>query len=332
MEMRFVAQNLNFPTAPLILPDGDLVVAEILGGRLVRVRADGSTKLFAETGGAPAGAALGPDGAVYVCNNGAANLVRERLPDGRTIYRPPGPGEQGTGLAGQVQRVTADGQVSTLFRECDGRALMAPTGIVFDRQGSFYFTDRGLYEGPVRDPGVSTESKHLSVLRMAGAMTRKAAGSVYYASADGRTVREILHPLASPSGIALSPDETTLYVGEAGTGRVWAFQLTGPGQPGKRRCLGVAPGTRPLNFSWCEGLTVDAEGDVAVATVVNGGVTTLSPQGRQMEHVATGDPFTTGLCFGGADRRSLFVTLSGSGRVIAYDAWPVKGHQLNFAP
>ena len=332
MEMRFVADNLNFPGGPLSLPGGDVVVAEMCGGALVRVGRDGRRSAFAETGGAPTGAAFGPDGAIYVCNNGAPKIVSEKLPDGRTAYRPPGPGEVPAGIGGQIQRVTLDGKVSTIHRECDGRALMAPTGLVFDRDGNFYFSDIGRHEGPVRDPGVSTESKHLSVLRMAGALTRNAAGSIYYASPDGRMIKEVLHPLASPSGVALSPDETTLYVAEAGTGRLWAFQVSGPGKLGKRRCLGVAPGARPLNFSWCEGLAVDAQADVLTATVVNGGITTFSAHGHQIEHVSTGDPFTTNMCFGGADGRTLFVTLGGSGRLIAYDAWPTRGHKLNFAP
>jgi gluconolactonase len=331
MEMRFVAEGLNFPGGPLALADGDVLVAEIGGGTLGRIGRDGSRSVLAEVGGAPTGAALGPDGAIYLCNNGAPKMVRERLPDGRTAYRPPQPGELSPGIGGQVQRVSLDGKVATVHQACDGRALMAPTGLVFDRQGNFYFSDSGRYDGPVRNPGVSTESKHLSVLRMAGAMARQAAGSIYYASPDGRLIREVLHPLSSPGGVALSPDETTLYVAEAGTGRLWAFQVSAPGQLGKRRCLGVAPGARPLNFSWCEGLAVDAEANVLTATVVNGGVTTFSSQGHQIEHVSTGDPFTTNMCFGGADRRTLFVTLGGSGRLIAYDAWPSRGHQLNFA-
>lgn len=331
MEMRFVADGLDFPGGPLALPSGDVIVAEIGAGRLVRIGRDGLRSVLAEVGGAPTGVALGPDGALYVCNNGAPKIVRDRLPDGRTAYRPPQPGELPAGIGGQIQRVSMDGAVTTLHGECDGRALMAPTGLVFDRAGNFYFSDSGRFEGPVRNPGVSTESKHLSALRVAGAMARNAAGSVYYASPDGRTIKEVLHPLASPSGVALSPDETTLYVAEAGTGRLWAFQITAPGQLGKRRCLGVAPGARPLNFSWCEGLAVDGEANVLTATFVNGGVTTFSSQGQPIEHVSTGDPLTTNMCFGGPDRRTLFVTLGGSGRVIAYDAWPAPGHQLNFA-
>jgi gluconolactonase len=331
MEMRFVAENLNFPGGLLILPGGDVLVAEVSGAVLTRISADGTRSEFARTGGAPMAAAFGPDGAIYVCNNGAPRAVREKLPDGRTAYRPPRPGEVPAGSGGQIQRVGMNGELSTIHRACEGRPLMAPANLVFDRQGNFYFSDMGIFEGPVRDPGVSTESKHLSVLRMAGAIARHPAGSIYYASPDGRLIREILHPMAAPNGVALSPDETTLYVGESGTGRVWAFQVPAPGQVGKRRCLGVVPGRRPLNFSWCEGLAVDALGDVLAATVVNGGITTFSPHGGEIEHVATGDPLTGNVCFGGADGRTLFVTLSGSGRLVAYDAWPTAGHKLNFA-
>lgn len=331
MEMRFVADGLNFPGAPVALAGGDVILTEVLGGTLIRIDRDGKRSVIAALGGAPTGAAMGPDGALYVCNNGAPKVLREKLADGRTAYRPPNPGETPTGVGGQVQRVTLDGQISTIHRECDGRALMAPAGLVFDRRGNFYFSDIGHHHGAVRDPGVSTESKHLSVLRMAGAITRNSAGSIYYASPDGRMIKEILHPLASPNGVALSPDETTLYVAESGTGRLWAFQISEPGKLGKRRCLGVAPGIRPLNFSWSEGLAVDDQGDVLSATVVNGGITTFSAHGQQIEHVSTGDPFTTSMCFGGADGRTLFVTLAGSGRLVAYDAWPTRGHKLNYA-
>jgi gluconolactonase len=330
MEMRFVADNLNFPGGLLVLDNVDVLVAEMSAGVLTRIGAGGTRSQFARTGGAPTAAALGPDRAIYVCNNGTPRAVREKLPDGRTAYRPPRPSEV-PAAGGEIQRVGANGEVSTVYRECEGRPLMAPTNLAFDHQGNFYFSDMGAFAGPLRDPGVSTESKHLSVLRMAGDVARRPAGSIYYASPDGRMITEILHPMAAPNGVALSPDETTLYVGESGTGRVWAFEVPAPGRVGKRRCLGVVPGRRPLNFSWCEGLTVDALGDVLAATVVNGGITTFSPHGGEIEHVATGDPLTSNLCFGGPDGRTLFVTLGGTGRLVAYEAWPTAGHKLNYA-
>ena len=52
------------------MPDGSVLVVEIKRGTLTRVSPDGRTSIVATTGGGPNGAAVGPDGKVYVCNNG----------------------------------------------------------------------------------------------------------------------------------------------------------------------------------------------------------------------------------------------------------------------
>jgi sugar lactone lactonase YvrE len=68
--LRTVATGLRFPEGPIALTDGSVLVVEIAGGTLTRVDPDGETSVVAECGGGPNGAAIGPDGAVYVCNNG----------------------------------------------------------------------------------------------------------------------------------------------------------------------------------------------------------------------------------------------------------------------
>src|SRR5262249_57546215 len=69
-EMRELATGLQFPAGPVALPDGSVLVVEIRRGTLTRVAPDGLTSIVARTGGGPNGAAIGPDGKVYVCNNG----------------------------------------------------------------------------------------------------------------------------------------------------------------------------------------------------------------------------------------------------------------------
>ena len=71
-EVRELADGLGFPEGPVVLPDGSLAVCEIKGQRITRIDADGNKETIAETGGGPNGAQLGPDGKLYVCNNGAA--------------------------------------------------------------------------------------------------------------------------------------------------------------------------------------------------------------------------------------------------------------------
>jgi gluconolactonase len=66
-----------------------------------------------------------------------------------------------------------------------------------------------------------------------------------------------------------------------------------------------------------------------VATLLNGGVTVISPSGDILDHVATGDPLTTNICFGGPDFRTAYITLSGTGRLVSMK-WPYKGLKLPY--
>ena len=66
-----------------------------------------------------------------------------------------------------------------------------------------------------------------------------------------------------------------------------------------------------------------------VATLLHGGITTIAPDGRLLGHLPLPDPYVTNLCFGGPDLRTLYVTLSNHGRLIAIDDWPVPGLRLN---
>jgi len=305
MEMRVVAEGLAFPEGPLVLPGGDLLVTEIRAGKLTRIAPDGTKTTFATTGGGPNGAAIGPDGAIYVAQNGGFEWEARNLPDGTPTFFP---GDRPKDyIGGQIQRVTPDGEVTTLYRECDGEPLKGPNDLVFDAEGNFYFTDHGKSYGRQRD-----------------------RTGVFYASPDGKMIKEILFPMEAPNGIGLSPDGKTLYVAETPTGRVWACELAGPGQIASRRVLATVPGDPRFNLGMCDSLCVDGEGNVIVATIVNGGLTIISPGGA-VRHVPTGDVLTTNACFGGPDLRTLYVTLSGRGQVVAFDNWETRGLALNFA-
>ena len=72
------------------------------------------------------------------------------------------------------------------------------------------------------------------------------------------------------------------------------------------------------------------DGRICVATLVNGGITVISPDGRHVEHRPMPDPMTTNICFGGSDRKTAYITLSWTGRLVAVD-WPTAGLRLNQA-
>lgn len=76
-------------------------------------------------------------------------------------------------------------------------------------------------------------------------------------------------------------------------------------------------------------MAVDALGNLCIATLIPGRTSIVSPDGSMSTHVPLPDRFTTNICFGGCDRRTAYVTLSGSAKRVAIDDWPVPRLALN---
>lgn len=301
-DVREIASGLEFPEGPVWMPDGSIVLTEIGRGTITRVAADGRASVVARTGGGPNGAAVGPDGMLYVCNNGGFEW--------HDVGGLKVPGNQPPDyIGGRIQRVDLEsGRVEDLYTSCDGRPLRGPNDIVFDSSGGFWFTDFGKTRERDRD-----------------------RTGVFYARPDGSLIREVVFPLDGPNGIGLSPDERHLYVAETFTGRLWTWDVPAAGEveasPGLGTSGRLLVGLPGLQFF--DSLAVDSDGNVCVATIANGGITVVSPDGSRVEHVPTPDPLTTNVCFGGPELRTAFVTLSGTGRLVAMD-WPRPGHRLAF--
>jgi len=301
LQGRIVATGLAFPEGPVALPDGSVLVVEIAAGRLTRILPGGERHVVAEVGGGPNGAALGPDGHCYVCNNGGFSW---RTDDGFT--RPTGPAADYRG--GSIQRVNlATGAVETLYTECDGVPLHGPNDLVFDASGGFWFSDFG-------------KTFEDRIMR----------GAVYYARTDGRFIRRAAHPFLTPNGVGLSPDGRTLYVAETETSRLWSYPVLGPGELGREpwpspnggRLVHGLPG-----YQRFDSLAVEAGGNICVATLVRGGISVFSPAGELVEFLEAPEGYCTNICFGGADRRTAFITLSGYGQLLAAP-WPRAGLPL----
>ena len=298
-----IATGLQFPEGPIALPGGDVLLVEIARGTLTRVSASGLKTVVADLGGGPNGAALGPDGACYVCNNGGFRWGSDKL----FSLRPTGQAENYAG--GSIQRVDLKtGAFRTLYSSVNGRPLSAPNDIVFDRQGGFWFTDPGTKRSREED-----------------------RGAVYYATIDGKFISEGIFPMQHPNGVGLSPDERTLYVSETQTGRVWAFDITGTGQVTKRHdfpnggsLLAGLPG-----FELLDSLAVDGSGNVCVASPYRGAIVVISPVGGVLRYVEMPDRLPTNICFGGADLKTAYVTLCQKGTLVRLP-WPEGGLPLNF--
>ncbi len=306
--MHEIATGLLFPEGPIAMDDGSVLLVEIARGTLSRVQPDGTVEVVADCGGGPNGAAMGPDGAVYICNNGGFSW---RHVDGMLL-----PGHQPDDYTGgSIQRVDLDsGKVSTLYAECEGWDLRGPNDIVFDREGGFYFTDLG--KGREKE------------------MDR---GAIYYARPDGSSIQTVSRPLVTPNGVGLSPEEDRLYYAETMTGRVRYWELDAPGVvkaagPQLSSSAGfpsVRLGT-VLDDGRVDSLAVDSEGNVCVATLGNGCVTAFDPDGEIRAVVPVpGEPMVTNVCFGGPDLCTAYITCSAFGRLVSHD-WHCPGLPLNF--
>jgi len=301
-DIRIIARGLGFPEGPVWMADGSVILGEISGAKVTRVAPDGGKTEIGKAGGGPNGCATGPDGALYVCNNGGA--VYQTTPS--FLSTGPAPDYKN----GSIQRIDLKtGETRTLYSACDGNRLSAPNDLVFDRQGGFYFTDLGKRLARHRDNG-----------------------GLYYALPDGSMIKQLVYPIITPNGVGLSPDEKTVYVADTETSRIYAWDIVSPGEvrhvpfpsPYGGRCVAGLPG-----FQRFDSLAVEASGNIAVATLMTGHITRIAPDGRVIEQIKMPDVYPTNICFGGPGLRTAYITLSGTGELAAMD-WPEPGLKLNF--
>ena len=286
--------GLRFPEGPVVDADGSLIVPEIEGGALVRLRPDGTSEPVADVGGGANGCAFGPDGALYVCNSGGFLFAEA---DG--LRFPAGIAEGYAG--GWLQRVEpATGRVDTVFTESDGVHLGGLNDIVFDAHGGCYIADTTV-------------------------------GAIHYADPVAGAIRVAASGLTGPNGAGLSPDGTRLYVSETFTGRLRTWDVAGPGKLVEQPDLFRHPAA-DVRLFW-DGLAVDGAGNVCVADQPASAITVIGPDGTLQGSwpLPAPDRFVTNLCFGGVDGNTAYVCSGGRGVVYALQ-WPWPGHRLHFQP
>jgi gluconolactonase len=284
--MEIVAEGLAFPEGPVVMADGSVIVVELAGGRITRCW-NGRTETICDIGGGPNGAAIGPDGALYVCNNGGLDLVKFQ-------------NARGAGHEGRVERVDlATGKFERLYDACDGIALEAPNDVVFDADGRMWFTDLGKSHDGIRT-----------------------ASGLFSALPDGSSIAAINRHAVSYNGVGLSPDGRHVYVADTHQARLWRYDRAV--EPQRPTWVATAPG--PVGF---DSLAVTAAGNICVATLYQGGITTITPDGQLSKRDIAGERYVTNIAFGGADMRDAWITWSTTGRLVK-TRWDEAGLELPY--
>ncbi len=184
-----------------------------------------------------------------------------------------------------------DGKFETLADKYMGKRFNSPNDLVYAKNGDLYFTDPpyGL-PGQMKDPAKELDFQ-----------------GVYRLNAKGE-VTLLTKEMSRPNGIALSPDEKTLYVANSDPDKaIWmAFPINAEGTLGKGKLIhdATADVKASPNKGLPDGLKVDAKGNI-FATAVNG-VYVFSPEGTLIGRIVTNDK--TANCGWGDDGTVLYLT------------------------
>jgi len=176
----------------------------------------------------------------------------------------------------RVSRTELDGKVITLADKYQGKRLNSPNDAVVKSNGSIYFTDPPY---GIRPP----QKKELPF------------NGVYRISPDGKLTL-LAKDFNRPNGIALSPDEKTLYVADTAGGHVRAFDVQPNGTLKGGRLFCNVPGP--------DGMAVDVKGNLYVTSA---GVAVFNPNGKKVGEIKIAER-PANCCFGGPDNKTLFVT------------------------
>jgi gluconolactonase len=239
-ELGWTGQDLQRPESGVAEPDGTLWVSDGRGG-VMRIDPDGGQALLAGWGGEPNGLAIDPDG----------NLVTANI------------------ALGRVQRMTRDGQASTVLEEVDGQRTTSANFVFYDRQGRLWLT-------------CLTREDHW------WPAVADARPDGFIVLVDGRGARIVADGIYATNEARLDAEERYLYVAETMKARILRFPVRADGSLGEREVFGPDGLGRG---GFVDGFSFDAEGNLWVTTVVRNGLGVLTRDGDW--HVVVEDPMRT---------------------------------------
>ena len=180
----------------------------------------------------------------------------------------------------QLWRIDPSGKVSVVLKDYQGKLFNGPNDVWIRPEGGLYITDP-YYKRPYWHRGPKEMDE-----------------CVYYLAPDNQTLSRVIGDMKQPNGIIGTPDGKVLYVSDIGAGKTYRYRIEPDGSLAEKKLF-------------CElgsdGMTIDSAGNVYLT---GHGVTVFDPAGAKVEHIDVPESWTGNICFGGKDRKLLFITAS----------------------
>jgi len=181
----------------------------------------------------------------------------------------------------ELWRISSDKSVEVVINEYNGKLFNGPNDVWVTTDGSIYFTDP-FYKRPWWNHTVMPQEKQC----------------VYFLSADRKVLKRVVEDMVQPNGIIGTPDGKTIYIADIGGNKTWSYSIN-------------PDGTLDNKKLFCElgsdGMTIDTEGNIYLT---GKGVTIFDKSGKKIGNIPLPEPWTANVCFGGKNRKTLFITAS----------------------
>ncbi len=181
----------------------------------------------------------------------------------------------------ELWSIGLDKDVRVLLKQYDGKIFNGPNDLWVRPDGGLYFTDP-FYKRPYWDHQTKPQDVE----------------GVYYLTPDRKILTRVVSDLVQPNGIVGTADGKTLFVADIGAGKTYRYAIQADGSLTDRQLF--------CNLG-SDGMTIDNEGNLYLT---GQGVTIFNRQGDQIGHIPIDERWTANVCFGGADRHTLFITAS----------------------
>jgi gluconolactonase len=251
--VRKLAGGLSFAEGPTADAAGNVFFTDQPNDRILEWSVEGNLSSFLQPAGRSNGMSFARDGSLIACAD----------------------------EKNELWSISADGEVTVIWRDHGGQKLNGPNDVWIHPSGSLYFTDPYYQRSWWSHKTPPQDGQH-----------------VYRLSADRKSLTRVTRDLEQPNGIVGTPDGKVLYVADIQAGRTYAYDIQPDGSlTGKR--LHCSLGS--------DGMTLDEEGHLYLT---GKGVHVFDKTGKEIQAFDVPEDWTGNVAFGGADHKTLFITAS----------------------